>query len=185
MRVRHDWYQTPTDVYVSVMLKKVQREDVSVEFGRQSLSVDVQLPGAGAGRSYTLELDLAGLIVPDQCSWQVFATKIEIRMHKEANVKWDTLEWTGEQDAAPKPMDVAPAGPSAASALEPLPQQQQQQSQGAGHGKRGPRDWDRLVSEIKEDEKEEEKDLNGDAAINNLFQKIYACLLYTSDAADD
>lgn len=38
-------------------------------------------------------------------------------------------------------------------------------------------DWDKLVSEVKEEEKNEE--LEGEAALNRLFQQIYA------DGSDD
>ena len=39
------------------------------------------------------------------------------------------------------------------------------------------RDWDKLVSDIKKDEKDEK--LEGDAALNQLFQQIY------SDGSDE
>lgn len=37
-RYRHDWYQTPTDVYVNVMIKGLKNEDVSVQFEEKMAS---------------------------------------------------------------------------------------------------------------------------------------------------
>lgn len=160
MRVRHDWYQTATHVYVSIMLKHVKKEHVSIELTPRTLSADVRLPAAGT--SYNLELDLCQQIVPGDSSWQVFGTKIEVKLKKDAGIKWATLEWTGEDDPTPKPMI---ATPDTAAATAPLP------APGAST-KRAPRDWDKLVTAIKEDEKNEK--LDGEAGLNKLFQDIYA-----------
>ena len=37
-KYRHDWYQTPTDVYVDVMMKGLKNEDVSVHFEEKMAS---------------------------------------------------------------------------------------------------------------------------------------------------
>lgn len=37
-KYRHDWYQTPTDVYVNVMIKGLKNEDVSVNFEEKMAS---------------------------------------------------------------------------------------------------------------------------------------------------
>ena len=34
-KYRHDWYQTPTDVYINVMIKGLKSEDVDVKFGEK------------------------------------------------------------------------------------------------------------------------------------------------------
>lgn len=31
-KYRHDWYQTPTDVYINIMIKGLKNDDVSVNF---------------------------------------------------------------------------------------------------------------------------------------------------------
>lgn len=38
-KYRHDWYQTPTDVYINVMIKGLKNEDVSVNFGEKMASL--------------------------------------------------------------------------------------------------------------------------------------------------
>ena len=39
-KYRHDWYQTPTDVYINVMIKGLKNEDVSVHFEAKMASVN-------------------------------------------------------------------------------------------------------------------------------------------------
>ena len=38
-KYRHDWYQTPTDVYINVMIKELKNEDVSVHFDEKMASL--------------------------------------------------------------------------------------------------------------------------------------------------
>lgn len=39
-KYRHDWYQTPTDVYINVMIKGLKNEDVSVHFEEKLASLN-------------------------------------------------------------------------------------------------------------------------------------------------
>ena len=39
-KYRHDWYQTPTDVYVNVMIKGLKNENVSVSFEEKMASLN-------------------------------------------------------------------------------------------------------------------------------------------------
>ncbi len=34
---RHDWYQTEQNVVVSIMMKNCKKDDVDVEFGKQTV----------------------------------------------------------------------------------------------------------------------------------------------------
>lgn len=38
-KYRHDWYQTPTDVYINIMIKNLKPEDVSVDFEEKQASL--------------------------------------------------------------------------------------------------------------------------------------------------
>ena len=42
-KYRHDWYQTPTDVYINVMIKGLKDEDVSVNFEEKMVNF-ISLP---------------------------------------------------------------------------------------------------------------------------------------------
>ena len=39
-KYRHDWYQTASDVYVNVMIKKLNKDQVHVEFGDTTVSYE-------------------------------------------------------------------------------------------------------------------------------------------------
>jgi len=154
-KISHDWYQTETQVVVEVRIKKLRAEDVKVEMEAASLSITAKLQ---AGSDYSLELDLAHPIVPEQSSYRILSTKLEVKLRKAEGVRWAALEGDG---SAPLPGGSVPSTTSA-------------------QGVKGPyasgRDWSaidkNLASEI--DEKKE-----GEAALNEMFQKIYA------DANDD
>ncbi|KAF5947338.1 hypothetical protein HYC85_013295 [Camellia sinensis] len=70
-KYRHEFYQKPEEVVVTVFAKGVPAESVSVEFGEQ-------------------------IIIPSKCKYQVLSTKIEIRLAKAEAITWTTLEFNKE-----------------------------------------------------------------------------------------
>ncbi|XP_037382821.1 protein SGT1 homolog [Talpa occidentalis] len=153
-KIKYDWYQTDSQVIITLMIKNVQKNDVNVEFSEKELSALVKLP---SGEDYNLKLRLLHPIIPEQSTFKVLSTKIEIKMKKPEAVRWEKLEGQGD---VPKPKqfiaDVKNLYPSSSHYT---------------------RNWDKLVGEIKEEEKNEK--LEGDAALNKLFQQIY------SDGSDE
>lgn len=153
-KIKYDWYQTESQVIITLMIKNVQKNDVNVEFSERELSALVKLP---SGDDYSLKLRLLHPIIPEQSTFKVLSTKIEIKMKKPEAVRWEKLEGQGDVPN-PKPFiaDVKNLYPSSSHYT---------------------RNWDKLVGEIKEEEKNEK--LEGDAALNKLFQQIY------SDGSDE
>ncbi|ELW57305.1 Suppressor of G2 allele of SKP1 like protein [Tupaia chinensis] len=153
-KIKYDWYQTESQVIITLMIKNVQKNDVNVEFSEKELSALVKLP---SGEDYNLKLRLLYPIIPEQSIFKVLSTKIEVKMKKTEAVRWEKLEGQGD---VPKPKqfiaDVKNLYPSSSHYT---------------------RNWDKLVGEIKEEEKNEK--LEGDAALNKLFQQIY------SDGSDE
>ncbi|XP_006837738.1 PREDICTED: suppressor of G2 allele of SKP1 homolog [Chrysochloris asiatica] len=153
-KIKYDWYQTESQVIITLMIKNVQKNDVYVEFSETELSALVKLP---SGEDYSLKLRLLHPVIPEQSTFKVLSTKIEIKMKKPEAVRWEKLEGQGDE---PKPKqfiaDVKNSYPSSSHYT---------------------RNWDKLVGEIKEEEKNEK--LEGDAALNKLFQQIY------SDGSDE
>lgn len=140
-KIKHDWYQTETAVVVELRVKGCQSDDVKVEFTDKTLSVSVKMPNSPS--EYSLELDLAHPILPEQSHVRTLATKIEITMKKADGSRWPDLERedVGSVDAKKYP---------------------------SSSGK----DWNRIGAEIEmtfEDDKPE-----GEQALNQMFQKIYA-----------
>jgi len=148
--VRHDWFQTETAVTVSVMIKGVKKEEASVQITAKTLGVSVKLP---SGSEYQLNLDLADEVNPGESKYEVLGTKIEIKLKKARAVKWPTLEFTGSKidswNSVSDSKDKQPALYYPSSS------------------KKGDKNWDKMASSV-EDEK-----LEGEAALNQVFQNIY------------
>ncbi|XP_073899394.1 protein SGT1 homolog isoform X2 [Castor canadensis] len=153
-KIKYDWYQTESQVIITLMIKNVQKNDINVEFSEKELSALVKL---SSGEDYNLKLRLLHPIIPEQSTFKVLSTKIEIKMKKPEAVRWEKLEGQGDMPT-PKQFiaDVKNLYPSSSHYT---------------------RNWDKLVGEIKEEEKNEK--LEGDAALNKLFQQIY------SDGSDE
>ncbi|NXX46141.1 SGT1 protein, partial [Tricholaema leucomelas] len=146
---RYDWYQTESQVIVTIMIKNAQKDDVSVQFSEREMDASVRLP---SGEDYNLKLVLHHSIVPEQSTFKVLSTKIEIKMKKPEAVRWEKLEGQGDSPKLKQFMpDTQHLYPSSSHYT---------------------RNWDKLVVEIKEEEKNEK--LEGDAALNKLFQQIYS-----------
>nr|XP_020479752.1 protein SGT1 homolog [Monopterus albus] len=149
--VKHDWYQTDSQVIVTVMMKNVPKDGMCVSFTEKELDATIQLV---SGESYSLHLHLLHPIVPQQSSFKVLTTKVEIKMKKTDATRWETLEGEGQES------NIKHFNPH--------------QYPSSSHYTRK---WDKMVVDINEEEKNEK--LEGDAALNKLFQQIY------SDGSDE
>ncbi|KAM9454326.1 protein SGT1 homolog isoform 2-T2 [Clarias gariepinus] len=145
--VKHDWYQTESQVTITLMVKNIKKEDVRVSFQEKELKAVVKLP---SGEDYCLHIQLLHPVVPEQSTYRVFSTKVEIKMKKTEALRWEKLEGEG----------ILPN----VKHFSPSPNQYPSSSHYT-------RNWDKLVVDIKEEEKNEK--LEGDAALNKLFQEIY------------
>nr|XP_025954954.1 protein SGT1 homolog isoform X1 [Dromaius novaehollandiae] len=148
-KIKYDWYQTESQVIVTIMIKNAQKDAVSVQFSEKEMNASVRLP---SGEDYNLKLVLLHSIVPEQSTFKVLSTKVEIKMKKPEAVRWEKLEGQGD---SPKLKQFTP--------------DTQHLYPSSSHYTRN---WDKLVVEIKEEEKNEK--LEGDAALNKLFQQIYS-----------
>lgn len=151
-RPRYDWYQTSSDVYINIMVKKLKKEEISVSFGENEVTVDIHQEG---GLSCSLLILLAHAVVEGKCSFKVLSSKIELKMRKAEGLQWSTLETTPRETQK---------DPQKAEKEEPVHHKYPSSSHYT-------RNWDKLVAEVKAEEKEEKPE--GDAALNKLFQKIY------------
>jgi len=153
-KIKYDWYQTETHVIITVLIKNQNKDHVSVHFSPKTLSFNAKL---SSGVDYSLELDLAHDIAPEQSSSNVLSTKIEIKMKKCEGIRWSSLETDNESHlanlATAKPTDKAPAHKYPSSA----------------HVKK---DWNKIEKEVQEEEKKE--NMEGEGALNKLFQQIYS-----------
>lgn len=154
-KYRHEYYQKPEEVVVTVFAKGVPADRVSVNFGEQILSVTIDVPGE---EPYVFQPRLFGKIVPANCKYVVLTTKIEIRLAKVEHIHWTSLEFV--KDVVVRSSNV-PSGTQRPSYPSSKPT----------------KDWDKLEALVKKEEKDEK--LDGDAALNKFFRDIY------SDADED
>ncbi|XP_074582553.1 protein SGT1 homolog [Curcuma longa] len=149
-KYRHDYYNTPTEVVLTIFSKGIPAENVSVDFGEQILSVIINAPD----EEYHFQRRLFSKIIPEKSRYQVLSTKVEIRLSKAEAITWTSLEYS--EKAVPVRANTLPAAtvqkPSYPSSKSKI-------------------DWDKLEAQMKKEEKEEK--LDGDAALNKFFQGIY------------
>ena len=159
-KIKHDWYQTETAVVVEVRIKGLNKDQVTVDFEPRSLSVTAKLPQSQS--DYSLEIDLSHEIQPEKCTFKVLSTKLEIKMLKKDGIRWTVLE--GED---PMPQPAAASATSSSSSGN--------SSKPPSHPSR--RDWSKIEKDL--DKELESEKAEGEAALNELFAKIY------KDADDD
>ncbi|KAF4519653.1 hypothetical protein B566_EDAN004990 [Ephemera danica] len=73
-KIRHDWYQTETEVIITILAKNVDPQKVKVDITVTSLSVTAPLP---CGTDYSLKLNLALPVIPSRSSHKISASKSE------------------------------------------------------------------------------------------------------------
>ncbi|XP_054612593.1 protein SGT1 homolog isoform X1 [Dunckerocampus dactyliophorus] len=149
--VKYDWYQTESQVIVTVMAKNVPKDGVFVNFTEQQLSASIRL---ASGENYNLNLHLLHPIVPQQSTFKILTTKVEMKMKKTDAIRWENLEGEGQES------NIKHFNPN-------------EYPSSSHHSRK----WDKMVVDINEEEKNEK--LEGDAALNKLFQQIY------SDGSDE
>ncbi|XP_058041559.1 protein SGT1 homolog [Ahaetulla prasina] len=149
-KIKYDWYQTDSHVIVTIMMKHVKQDDVNITFSERELNASLKL---SSEENYKLKLHLLHSIVPEQSLFKVLSTKIEIKMKKPEIIRWEKLEGQENSDTQ--------TGVPASNPTHHYPSS-------SHHTK----NWDKLVVQIKEEEQSEK--LEGDAALNKLFQQIYS-----------
>nr|BBA20396.1 suppressor of G2 allele of SKP1 [Nicotiana africana] len=150
-KYRHEFYQKPEEVVVTIFAKGIPAKNVVVDFGEQILSVSIDVPG---DETYSFQPRLFGKITPAKCRYEVMSTKIEIRLAKAEPLHWTSLEYTREPAVVQRPnvSSDAPRPSYPSSKLRHV-------------------DWDKLEAEVKKAEKDEK--LDGDAGLNKFFRDIY------------
>jgi len=143
-KIRHEWYQNPTHVTVTIYAKGVKKENLSLGIEEQSLSVQIKLSDDS---NYVLDLDLADGVIPSQSSHEILGTKIEIKLKKSQSLKWDTLERPSGGSTLARP--YAPTTTPSNSSSQ--------------------KNWDKIAKEEFSEEK-----LEGEAGLNKVFQDIYS-----------
>uniref|UniRef100_A0A023F921 Putative chaperone binding protein n=1 Tax=Triatoma infestans TaxID=30076 RepID=A0A023F921_TRIIF len=84
-----DWYQTETQVVLSVLAKNVDSEKLKITFNNSKINMTLAFKdGSVVDRTIHLENSVVG----ERCVYKVFPTKIEMRLPKLQGVHWVKLE---------------------------------------------------------------------------------------------
>ncbi|KAF8461905.1 HSP20-like chaperone [Kalaharituber pfeilii] len=103
---KNDFYQTYSDVIVSIFAKKVDKDKVKIEYRPRELYVDLPMPDS---KRYKITFPLYGPIDPEKCTHTVMGTKVELKLKKADTTSWPTLrsdEATGEIIQIGQPMKM-------------------------------------------------------------------------------
>ncbi|KAH9309770.1 hypothetical protein KI387_037681 [Taxus chinensis] len=98
-KYRHEFYQSANEVVVTIFAKGLSKENVTIGFGEQFLSIVIQVPGVD---EYALQNRLFAKIVPERSRYSILSTKIEIRLAKAETINWTSLEYDKNQTVPQK-----------------------------------------------------------------------------------
>ncbi|KAI9340980.1 HSP20-like chaperone [Pilaira anomala] len=84
---RTDWYQTQTNVILSIFAKN--KEDTKVNFNSNSVDVDIKMKG---NKRYKKTFPLFTTIDVEASKFTVLSTKLEINLKKTSGISWASLE---------------------------------------------------------------------------------------------
>jgi len=152
-RMRYEWYQNQSFVTVTLFVKNAKKEECRIDIKPKSLDVSINL---GSGSEFNLDLDLCDSIIPEQSSIQILSTKVEVKLKKASDNKWETLEATVGKITTRKWDDTAGVDKHTYPSSNP----------------KGKVNWDKVAQD--EIKKYGEDKLEGDQALNKVFQDIYA-----------
>ncbi|CAM1507202.1 Fc.00g068430.m01.CDS01 [Cosmosporella sp. VM-42] len=105
--VRHDFYQTPTNVIASFFLKKIDKEKAKVEFKEKGLDLDLVTSDSPPKR-YTAEVPLFGAIDTEKSSFKVLGSKLELQLVKADGASWPVLR--GDEALTGEILQIGKAG---------------------------------------------------------------------------
>ena len=156
---RHDWYQNDTEVVISILIKNVDKEDLTYQFKENRILIEVKLPD---DQTFILKTELFAKILFTESKVNLMSTKIDVRLKKASPGQWLTLEKDkSSSGSSPNIKNFDPHDPSATP----------QDPQKFPSSSKTFRDWDKLAADAAKEEAEEKPE--GDAALNQFFQKIY------------
>ncbi|GIY61175.1 protein SGT1 homolog [Caerostris darwini] len=143
---KYDWYQTESHVVINILIKKVKPENARIDI-EDSTKLSC-IAKVADDTDFSFILNLAHEVEGNNIHWKILPSKIEIKLKKVEYMMWKQLEKV-QSEIQPKTDEVIKTYPSSKTK----------------------KDWDQIVAEV---EKEEDEKPEGEAALNQLFQKIYA-----------
>ncbi|KAI9670711.1 MAG: hypothetical protein M1831_005931 [Alyxoria varia] len=88
--VRHDFYQTPSQVHASLYLKNIDKNNSSIRFAEDGLKVSLNLRTSD-WKIHEADLPLFGRIDPEKSTFKIMGTKLELTLAKADGIGWSVL----------------------------------------------------------------------------------------------
>ena len=193
-KIRHEWYQTPDTVVVTLFAKGVPKDKAVVDIQRRSLAISFPLP---TGSDYEFNLDpLYASIEPTSSSSKIMFTKVEFILQKsKSGLKWAFLEGL----EASITTDSTSDNPTSATKSSVVSAPTENGPVYPTSSRTGPKNWDKLAnsftkskhtsksksssndtkstsstaSDGDDDMKIDDNDFEGDE-VNGFFKQLYA-----------
>ncbi|CAH8555040.1 unnamed protein product [Schistosoma rodhaini] len=144
---RYAWFQSDGNICINYFRKNMALTDVRVEIERRKVSLYLTIP---TGDELLKKFQLLHEVVPEESSYRVTATKIEIKLKKADKVCWSHLE---SQDC------VTGSGIQVSQDVTKIVHSYPSSSKST-------HDWNKIDKEAAEIEGEEDP-------LNKLFKNIY------------
>lgn len=146
--IKHEFYQTDSQVIVSILVKNVNSEKVQIQTTEDHLTIE---SSNQEELKLNLNFHLLHPIDATQTQIKFLPNKIEIKLKKCEVIQWKSLE--------KNPNDINKQQASIDKPIYPT-------------SSKKPKNWDKIAADVAAEEKDEK--LEGDAALNKLFQQVYA-----------
>ena len=174
-KIRHEWFQQHDSVIVTLFAKGIPKDKATIDIRPSSLELSFPLP---TGSDYDFSLDpLFAAIDPSASSCKIMSTKAEFTLKKRSpGQKWSALEGTGPVE----PTSKADGEDEIKNAILADAKKQAGPAYPTS-SKSGPKNWDKLASDLtkkpKETDGEEENDayIDDDESdpVNGFFKTLY------------
>jgi hypothetical protein len=86
IKIKHDFYQSGNNVYVTFYSKNVKKPESMIKFSPNMIHVNITLAN---GTPYNQDLFLAKTIIPEQCKYEILSTKIAVTLRKATPEEWN------------------------------------------------------------------------------------------------
>lgn len=187
--IRHEWYQTSDTVVVTLFAKGIPKEKATIEIQQDSVSISFPLP-TGADFHFSLDPLYANIDTFASTS-KIMTTKAELTLKKMVpGQKWPTVE--GKELSPDDERSISSNDGDESSAVKHAVSTIQAKNSGPSYptsSKSGPKNWDKVVENLKKKPKKAKKDGKDDSGsdaeqddgidsdegdgVNGFFSKLY------------
>ena len=163
-KIRHEWFQNTQNVTVTLYARGVPKDKAEVEINEDSVTVSFPHP-SNTTSTFTFTLDpLFDRIDVAASKSSIMSTKVELTLSKKVpGRKWNSLEGTTALKEVTKEGDSAAKAAIMSTLTESAPKRLKETAPSYPTSSRsGPKDWDKLASDLtakkKPQHKHEERD---------------------------